>query len=120
MDRGVLERAGSLGLLVMQLHVAYGGAGLLTYFLHLATDAQKVTWLPELTAGRRIGAVAISEPDTGSDLAGIRTRAVRDGDYYVLSGQETFISSGLIADSVIVAARTVAMRTTAGADSRCS
>jgi len=76
------------------------------YFLDLATDEQKRRWLPPMAAGELIGAIAMTEPGTGSDLQGIRTTAVRDGDEWVLSGSKTFISSGMHAGVVIVAART--------------
>ncbi|WP_213574060.1 acyl-CoA dehydrogenase family protein [Rhodococcus sp. USK13] len=76
------------------------------YLLDLTNDEQKSRWLPGLTAGTLIGAIAMTEPGTGSDLAGIRTRAVRDGDHYVLNGAKTFISNGQNCDLVVVAART--------------
>ncbi|MFG2056810.1 acyl-CoA dehydrogenase family protein [Micromonospora sp. NPDC048930] len=76
------------------------------YFLQLATDEQKARWLPGITSGRLVTAVAMTEPDTGSDLSGIRTKAVRDGDHYVIDGAKTFISNGINADLVIVAVRT--------------
>jgi long-chain-acyl-CoA dehydrogenase len=76
------------------------------YFLELTDDEQKKRWLPGLTSGELISAIAMTEPGTGSDLAGIRTSAVRDGDHYVLNGSKTFISNGQNADVVVVAART--------------
>ena len=76
------------------------------YLLGMATDEQKARWLPGLASGELIFAIAMSEPGTGSDLAGIRTSARRDGDDWVLSGQKTFISNGLLSDVVIVVART--------------
>ncbi|MCW3840930.1 acyl-CoA dehydrogenase family protein [Micromonospora yasonensis] len=78
----------------------------LPYFLDLADDAQQARWLPGITAGRLITAIAMTEPGTGSDLSGIRTRAVRDGDHYLLDGAKTFISNAINADLVIVAVRT--------------
>jgi alkylation response protein AidB-like acyl-CoA dehydrogenase len=76
------------------------------YLLRLATPDQRDRWLPGYCSGEIITAIAMSEPGAGSDLQGIRTSAVRDGDHYVLSGQKTFISNGQLADLVIVVART--------------
>lgn len=76
------------------------------YLLHLTNDEQKERWLPGIASGQNIAAIAMSEPGTGSDLSGIRTRAVRDGDEYVINGAKTFITNGLNADLVIVAVRT--------------
>ena len=76
------------------------------YLLDLTTSEQKQRWLPGMTSGELIGAIAMTEPGAGSDLSGITTRAVRDGDTYILSGAKTFISNGQNADLVVVAART--------------
>ncbi len=76
------------------------------YLISLSTPAQQQRWLPGFAAGDLIGAIAMSEPGAGSDLAGVRTHAERDGDDWVLSGAKTFISSGINADLVIVVART--------------
>jgi alkylation response protein AidB-like acyl-CoA dehydrogenase len=78
------------------------------YLLDLGTPDQKQRWLPGMADGSLIGAIAMTEPGTGSDLQGIRTAAVRDGDGdgWVLNGRKTFITSGIHADLVIVAART--------------
>jgi alkylation response protein AidB-like acyl-CoA dehydrogenase len=76
------------------------------YLLRLATPEQRERWLPGYCSGELITAIAMTEPGAGSDLQGIRTSAVRDGDYYVLNGQKTFISNGLLSDLVIVVART--------------
>jgi alkylation response protein AidB-like acyl-CoA dehydrogenase len=78
----------------------------LHYLLDLTSDEQKKRWLPGFASGRTIGALAMTEPGTGSDLRGIRTHARREGDTWILNGQKTFISSGIMADVVIVAART--------------
>jgi len=78
----------------------------LHYLLDLTTDEQRRRWLPGFASGEIIGALAMTEPGTGSDLRGIRTSARRDGDDWVLNGQKTFITSGIMADLVIVAART--------------
>lgn len=134
--RSFFEQLGSLGLLGTAIPEEYGGAGLpdyrynvvlqeeayralvtlgtvrtqldvvLPYFLTYADDAQRRRWFPGLASGTLLTAVAMTEPGTGSDLAGIRTTAVRDGDTYVLNGAKTFITGGLLADLVIVVART--------------
>ncbi|WP_406444473.1 acyl-CoA dehydrogenase family protein [Streptomyces sp. NBC_00631] len=76
------------------------------YFTGLADAGQRARWLPGLASGDLYTAIAMSEPGTGSDLAGIATRAVRDGDHWVLDGAKTFITGGHHADLVIVVART--------------
>ena len=76
------------------------------YFTGLANDEQRARWLPGLASGELYTAIAMSEPATGSDLAGVTTRAVRDGDHFVLNGAKTFITGGHHADLVIVVART--------------
>ncbi len=76
------------------------------YLLDYANDEQKARWLPGFSSGETITAIAMSEPGAGSDLQGIQTTARRDGDAYVLNGQKTFISNGILADLVIVVAKT--------------
>ena len=92
-----------------------GGAGLgLTlhndittpYFLEVCNDEQKQRWLPGIASGELITAIAMTEPGTGSDLAGVAATAIRDGDEYVLNGSKTFITNGINADLVIVVAKT--------------
>jgi alkylation response protein AidB-like acyl-CoA dehydrogenase len=78
----------------------------LNYLLDLTTPEQKQRWLPGFVSGEIIGALAMTEPGTGSDLRGISTHAHRDGDEWILTGAKTFISSGIMADLVIVAAKT--------------
>jgi long-chain-acyl-CoA dehydrogenase len=78
----------------------------LPYVLDLATDEQRQRWLPGLASGELIGAIAMTEPGAGSDLQGVRTTAVRDGDVWVVNGAKTFITSGIQSDLVIVVART--------------
>jgi alkylation response protein AidB-like acyl-CoA dehydrogenase len=79
---------------------------ILPYFIAYANEEQKQRWLPGMCSGELITAIAMTEPDTGSDLAAIRTTAERRGDYYILNGQKTFISNGIISDVVIVVAKT--------------
>ncbi len=92
-----------------------GGAGLgLTlhndvctpYFLEYCNDEQRQRWFPGIASGELITAIAMTEPGTGSDLAGIATTAVRDGDEYVVNGSKTFITNGINSDIVIVVAKT--------------
>ncbi|MTD47776.1 acyl-CoA dehydrogenase [Conexibacter sp. W3-3-2] len=78
----------------------------LPYILSGATPEQKQRWLPGIASGERILAIAMTEPGTGSDLAAVQTRARREGDVYVLSGQKTFITNGINCDQVIVVAKT--------------
>jgi alkylation response protein AidB-like acyl-CoA dehydrogenase len=78
----------------------------LHYLLDLTNDEQKQRWLPGFAAGEIIGALALTEPGAGSDLKGIRTTAHKDGDRWILNGQKTFISSGIMSDLVVVAAKT--------------
>ena len=92
-----------------------GGSGLgltlhndicLPYFLQLCDDEQRERWLPGIAAGTLITAVAMTEPEMGSDLAALRTTAIRDGDGYVVNGSKTFITNGINADVVITAVKT--------------
>ncbi len=76
------------------------------YIHTYGTDAQKLRWLPGMARGEIIGAIAMTEPGTGSDLKAVRTTAVRDGDDYIINGQKTFISNGQNAGLVIVIAKT--------------
>jgi len=134
--RELWEKAGAQGHLAHTVGEEYGGAGVddfrfpaivteeqgrvlasgpgfgvhsdivVPYVTSLAGDDQARRWLPGMVDGTVIGAVAMTEPGTGSDLAGIRTKAVKDGDDYILSGAKTFITNGQLADMVIVVART--------------
>jgi acyl-CoA dehydrogenase len=136
MPREVFKQMGALGMLGMAIPEKYGGAGvpdyrynvvmqeeaaralvtlstvrtqlevILPYFLHYADEQQRRRWFPGLAAGTLLTAIAMTEPGTGSDLAGMRTTAVRDGDEYVVNGAKTFITGGIQADLVIVVART--------------
>ena len=78
----------------------------LPYFLNLTDNDQKARWLPGMASGEKMAAIAMTEPATGSDLAGIKSTAIRDGDSYVLNGSKTFITNGINSDLVIVAAKT--------------
>ena len=76
------------------------------YIHSFGDDTQRGRWLPGCVSGEFITAIAMTEPDTGSDLAAIKTTAMRDGDEYVLNGSKTFISNGMLCDLCIVAAKT--------------
>ena len=133
--RDIWEKMGQSGFLCPWLPEEYGGSGadflysvviteelskaraisLMTplhsdiiapYLFELGTEEQKRRWLPSAASGECILAVAMTEPNTGSDLAAIRTHARRDGDSFVINGQKTFISNGINADLVIVACKT--------------
>jgi acyl-CoA dehydrogenase len=135
-SRDVWLAAGRAGLLGIEIEEKYGGGGAKDYryylifneemakagatgpgfavhndingpyFQRLATSEQCERWLPGYCSGETITAIAMTEPEAGSDLQGMRTTAVRDGDHYVLNGSKTFISNGQLCDLVIVAART--------------
>jgi acyl-CoA dehydrogenase len=75
------------------------------YLVNYGTGDQKARWLPRLISGELIAVIAMSEPQIGSDLRGMKTKAVRDGDHYILSGQKTFITNGINSGLAIVAAK---------------
>lgn len=134
--REVFTKIGELGVLGMQIPEDYGGGGasgflyaaiwaeetiracvnlgglavhlnvVLPYFLKYCTPEQRTRWFPGMVAGERMTAIAMTEPGTGSDLAGMTTTAVREGDHYTLNGAKTFITGGINADLVVVVART--------------
>lgn len=135
-DRDAFLKAGEQGMLCMWADEKYGGAGVSDFryeqilleenarygdvgffiFLHsrlvgpyignLGTEAQKERWLPKCVSGENVLAIAMTEPGAGSDVSGIRTKAEDKGDHYLLNGSKTFISNGILADLVIVAAKT--------------
>ncbi|MFJ8815534.1 acyl-CoA dehydrogenase family protein [Amycolatopsis thermoflava] len=100
------EEFGRSGFASAGLSIALQNDVVGPYLLDLTDEEQKARWLPGMISGELVGAIAMTEPGTGSDLAGIATRAVREGDHYVLNGSKTFISNGQNADLVVVAART--------------
>jgi alkylation response protein AidB-like acyl-CoA dehydrogenase len=76
------------------------------YFIELADDEQRARWLPGIASGELMTAVAMTEPGAGSDLAGIATSAIRDGDHYVVNGSKTFITNGINSDLILTAVKT--------------
>lgn len=134
-DRDAWNKAGEAGLLCTDVPVAYGGGGgdyrhetvvmeemlgvgitgfgnqvhstiVAPYILHYGNEEQKQRWLPKMATGELVGAIAMTEPNTGSDLQSVRTTALRDGDEYVINGSKTYITNGQLADLVIVVAKT--------------
>ena len=134
--RDIWLKAGEYGFLCMDVPEEYGGGGIedfrynvifteelmrvgatgpgfglhndvnMPYFLSYATEEQKQRWLPKMCSGEMITAIGMTEPNAGSDLAGIKTTAVRQGNHYILNGQKTFITNGILSDAVIVVAKT--------------
>ncbi len=135
-SRELWHKAGQQGFLGMDVPEEYGGVGIndfrfntviveelargrfmgigiplhndivIPYLLHYTTPAQRQRWLPRVVRGEAVTAIAMTEPGAGSDLNGIRTTARREGDYYVLNGQKTFISNGILNDLLVVVAKT--------------
>jgi len=135
-DRDAFLKAGEQGLLLMWADEKYGGAGVKDfryeqifieenarfgdagffatlhsrlvgpYIGELGTDEQKTRWLPKCVSGEHVLAVGITEPGAGSDVAGIKTKAVDKDDHYLLNGSKVYISNGILADLVVVVART--------------
>jgi acyl-CoA dehydrogenase len=134
-EREVWTKAGAAGLLCASMPEEYGGAGgtfaheavinrelslagfdtfgaplhsgiVAPYILHYGTEEQKRRWLPKLATGELVGAIAMTEPGTGSDLQAVRTTAKKSGNRYLLNGSKTFITNGQYANLVIVVAKT--------------
>ncbi|HJV87440.1 MAG TPA: acyl-CoA dehydrogenase family protein [Noviherbaspirillum sp.] len=133
-DRGLWNKAGEMGMLLADIPESYGGSGgtfahqcvvfeelshagdtafglhvhaiVAHYLLNQGTEAQKQKYLPKLASGEMVAAIAMTEPGAGSDLKGVRTTALKDGDAYVLNGSKTFISNGNLADLIVVVAKT--------------
>lgn len=102
----VVEELGRAGLGALCSSVSVHSDIVAPYILHLGTEEQKQTWLPKMVTGEAVGAIAMTEPGVGSDLQGMRTSAVKDGNDYVINGQKTFITNGQHCDVIVVAAKT--------------
>jgi len=76
------------------------------YILHLGTEEQRQHWLPKMVAGESVGAIGMTEPGAGSDLQGMKTSAIKDGDDYLINGQKTFITNGQHCDVIVLATKT--------------
>jgi alkylation response protein AidB-like acyl-CoA dehydrogenase len=100
------EELGAAGAAGSGLGITLHNDVCLPYFLDLCTDEQRERWLPGIADGTLITAVAMTEPEMGSDLAGLRTTAKRDGDGYIVNGSKTYITNGINADLVITAVKT--------------
>ena len=102
----VIEELGRVGAAAESIAFTLQNDVVLPYLTDLTTPEQKQRWLPGVVTGETVIGIAMTEPGTGSDLAGIRTTAVRDGDHYVVNGAKTFISNGQNGDLFVVAVRT--------------
>ena len=102
----VCEELGRTGAMGIQTAVSVHSDITVPYFYDLASDDLKARWIPGCVSGERVAAIAMTEPGAGSDLAAVRTTAVRDGDDLVINGQKTFITNGIEADLILVVART--------------
>ena len=135
LDRDAWRKAGEAGLLCAEMPAEYGGAGgdyrhdtvimeefnkrglagwgnqvhssiVAPYILHYGDEDQRKRWLPGMASGDLVGAIAMTEPNTGSDLQSVKTTAIRDGDEYVINGSKTYITNGQHADLIVVVAKT--------------
>ncbi len=102
----IAEETGRAGVSSVGQGIGLHNDIVLPYFLAYTNEEQKRRWLPGMCSGELITAIAMTEPDTGSDLAAVRSTAIRQGDYYLLNGQKTFITNGILSDVVIVVAKT--------------
>src|SRR6478735_8354577 len=112
LDRDFWIAAGKQGFLGLEIPEEFGGSEAgdyrihaditVPYLVHLTNDEQKARWLPRAATGELLTAIGMTEPGGGSDLANLRTTAVRDGDDWVINGSKTFITNGGSADLVLV------------------
>ncbi|MFP5358354.1 MAG: acyl-CoA dehydrogenase family protein [Gammaproteobacteria bacterium] len=102
----IVEEAARMGYLALASNLTVHSDIAAPYILHLGTEEQKRQWLPKMASGECIGAIAMTEPGAGSDLQGMKTSALTDGDDYVINGSKTFITNGQHASVVVLAAKT--------------
>lgn len=102
----VVEEMSRLGFGALASNVSVHSDIVAPYIMHLGSEAQKKRWLPKMVTGEAVGAIAMTEPGAGSDLQGMKMRADRTGDHYVLDGAKTFITNGQHCDVVVMAAKT--------------
>ncbi|QTI68496.1 acyl-CoA dehydrogenase family protein [Gordonia polyisoprenivorans] len=102
----VIEETARTGAAAEAIAFSLQNDVVLPYLTEMADDEQKARWLPGVVSGETVLGIAMTEPGAGSDLTGIRTTAVRDGDHYVVNGSKTFISNGRNGDLFVVAVRT--------------
>jgi len=102
----VLQELCRLGFIGLSGSVAIQSDIVAQYILHIGSEEQKSTWLPKMAAGDAVAAIAMTEPAAGSDLQGMKTTAIKQGDHYIINGSKTFITNGGHADVVIVCAKT--------------
>ncbi|MES2917949.1 MAG: acyl-CoA dehydrogenase family protein [Pseudomonadota bacterium] len=102
----ILEEMARLGLSSVVTGVSVHSDICAPYIQHLGNEAQRAKWIPKLASGECVAGIGMSEPGAGSDLAAIRTTAIKQGDHYVLNGSKTFISNGQHAGLIILAAKT--------------
>lgn len=102
----VIEETARTGAAAEAIAFSLQNDVVLPYLVEMTDDEQRARWLPGVVAGETVLAIAMTEPGAGSDLTGIRTTAVRDGDHYLVNGSKTFISNGRNGDLFVVAART--------------
>ena len=100
------EEIGNTGVIGSGNGITLHNDIVLPYYLELANDEQKKRWLPGMCSGELVGALGITEPNTGSDVAGVRTTGVKKGGAYIVNGAKTFISNGINSDLVITVAKT--------------
>ncbi|HEY5852641.1 MAG TPA: acyl-CoA dehydrogenase family protein [Aldersonia sp.] len=102
----LIEELAAVGAQAVAMNLSGFNDLVAPYFALLATDEQNDRWLAPMVTGDTIGAIAMTEPGAGSDLAAITTTAIPDGDHFVLNGTKVFISNGILADTIIVVAKT--------------
>ena len=102
----MVEEASRMGFGALASNLSVHSDIVAPYILHLGTEEQKQTWLPNMVTGEAVGSIGMTEPGAGSDLQGMKTRAEKDGDGYVINGQKTFITNGQHCDVIVLATKT--------------